>query len=710
MTNEPQLTEALFNPRAIALVGASGDPGKYTSRPQRFLRKHGFPGAILPINPGRREILGERSYARLRDAPGPIDHVFIMVPTAAVASVIEDCCDLAVPLATIFTDGFAEVGAEGRRLQDSIVERARAAGVRLLGPNCLGVLNTHGAMMLTANAVLEMDDITRGTLGLVSQSGSMMGSLLTRAQTRGIGFSKLVSVGNEADLGVGEITELLVDDPDTQAILLFLETLRDADRLASAARRAHAKGKPVIAYKLGRSAIGRDLATTHTGALAGSDEAADAFFRAHGIIRVHVLEALLEMPPLVAGRQPLARGRVAVMTTTGGGAATVVDQLGIMGVEVVPPPDGIAESLAQKGIQINRAPIIDLTMAGTRKEVSTAVLNALLSSDHCDAVLSVGGGSSKSHPQGTVEPLIAAPRIKPLAVFVSPQADVSLELLRAAGIAGFRTPEACADALRALCEWKGPAAPCPVEPERAAALQRALEGLRGKLDEIEARRLFAALAVPQVESELIETTDGAPHVALPFPVAAKLLSPDIPHKTEAGAVVLDIPDVQRLALAVSEMQKHIACTRPGARVRGVLVQRMERGLAEAIVGYRYDPQIGPVVMVGAGGRLAELYRDVSVRLAPVTLETARSMIEEVRGLAPIRGYRSLPRGDCEALARVVHAVSLFASVGGRMLEAELNPVIVKREGQGVVAVDALARIASRDEQSVYSHPSRSSVH
>ena len=276
-----ELSKALFHPQRIALVGASGDATKNTARPQRFLRKHGFTGTILPINPGRPEILGEPAFASLEAAAAslggaPIDHVFIMTPAASVLELVRECVRLKVPVATLYSDGFAERGEEGRALQDEIVSIARAGGLRLLGPNALGVIDTHANSPITCNATFEGDQLLRGNLAIISQSGSMMGSLMSRAQARGFGFSRLVSVGNECDIGVGELVDLMVDDPHTDAILLFLETLRDAPALAAAARRAFAAGKPVIAYKLGRSEIGRELAASHTGAMTGADDTAAA--------------------------------------------------------------------------------------------------------------------------------------------------------------------------------------------------------------------------------------------------------------------------------------------------------------------------------------------------------------------------------------------------------------------------------------------------
>jgi len=689
--NRAALAQALFAPKSVALIGASGDATKNTSRPQRFLRHHGFAGRVIPVNPGRKEIFGERAYPDVRAVPEPVDHAFIMVPTDGVADAVAQCCEKRVPVVTIFSDGFAETGAAGRRKQEELLKLARASGVRLLGPNCIGLLDTHSRLALSVNAVLEKADISAGSVAIVSQSGSMMGGLMSRGTGRGIGFSRLVSVGNEVDLSVGEVTDIIVDDPDTRVILLFMETIRDADRLSAAARRAFAAGKPVIVFKLGRSDVGVELASSHTGAMTGSDDSAEAFFRANGILRVELLETLFELPALVLGQRPSPRHRVAVMTTTGGGAATVVDRLGVLGVEIVPPSEAVVASLGEQGIRINQARLTDLTLAGAKKEIYSAVLNTLIASDHCDLVLAVVGSSAQFQPEIAVGPIIAAkPAAKPLAAFLAPHADASLALLRDAGVAGFRTPEACADAIRAWREWRAPAEfPEPLAV-RVKAAQAALASAK-RLNEHEACRVFAALGVPAAASEVITGPDQP--VKLEYPVVAKILSPDIAHKTDIGGVTVNIASAEELKRAAAAILQRVRASRAGARINGILVQHMERGLAEVILGYKRDPQVGPIVVLGAGGTLAEIYRDFAVRLAPVSGQEAARMIEEVKGLAVIRGYRNLPRGDCASLAEAVAAFSQLAALASPVAEAEVNPLIVKPEGEGVVAVDGLLVLA-----------------
>jgi acyl-CoA synthetase (NDP forming) len=695
-----KLADALFAPRAVALIGASADAGKNTARPQRFLRKHGFSGRIVPINPARNEVLGEPAYPSLLEAPGEIDHAFIMVPAAQVEVALEQCAARGVPMATVYSDGFAEMGPEGAQSERRLVARARELGVRLLGPNSIGLVNVANGTALTVNAVLEMDALPLGGTSVVSQSGTIIGTLLSRGAARGLGFAKLVSVGNESDLGVGELVDMLVDDDDTRVILLFLETIRDAGALARAAARAHAAGKPIVAYKLGRSALGEALAHSHTGALAGSDAAVDAYLRRAGIMRVEMLETLIEIAPLVCGRKPPPvpgrPPRVAVVTTTGGGAASVVDRLGTLGIETLTPDPAFIAAMKAQGIPVKSAPIIDLTLAATADKYR-AVLEALLAHPDCDAVLAVVGSSAQFHPELAVKPIVGiAKSAKPLAVFLAPHAEASLKLLAQASVPAFRTPEACADALSTYLGWR---APRPCDASAAIALSDLIPAgalaTSGALDEAQALTLFAALGVPTVAWSIARAPTYSHAIA--YPVAAKVLSCDIAHKTEVGGVTLNLGDARAFDASVPTMLAAVRRAAPEARIEGVLVQSMAHGLAEVIVGYRHDALVGPVVMVGMGGRLAEIYKDISLRCAPVDEAQALEMIAAVKGLALIRGYRGLPRGDTAALARAIAALSRLALVEGQpVLEAEINPLLVRAEG--VLALDALVLLRPAPQQ------------
>ncbi len=686
---------ALFEPRRIALIGASSNVARTTSRPQRFLRKHGFAGEVLPVNPSHSEILGEKAYTDLDAIEGDIDHAYILLNGAAAVRALADCGRRGVKVASILAGGFADAGPAGASLQNELAKVVRETGIRLVGPNSIGTVSTDPAMALTANAAFAAEKLRTGNWAVVSQSGSLIGALLSRADARGIGFSRLISVGNEVDLAVGEIADMLVDDPKTRAILLFLETLRDGERLARAARRAHEAGKPVIAYKLGRSDIGQELARSHTGAIAGSDATFDAFCHRHGITRVSTFESLIDVPSLLVDRPKSRSGghRVAVATTTGGGAAMVVDSMAVAGLEIVGPPRNLVEWLKPFGIAAGEGKLVDLTLAGAKPEIVAGTIERLLADDGNDAAIFVVGSSAQFNPELAVDPLLRfAGSGKPFAVALTPSAEKSLALLTAAGVPAFRHPEACAEAM-ALCLLRTPPRAVPRLEEPSPDALGALESGRASgFDERRAADFFASLGVPMAKSL---TVPDAKRVAAAVgevgaPVVLKILSVDIPHKTEAGGVALGIPDGQTAAVAAREIEKRVKTYAPEARLQGFLVQKMERGLVEVILGYRRDPLVGPTVTVGLGGVLAEIYKDASTRLAPVDESEALQMIAEVKGLAMVRGYRNLPKGDVAALARSIAAFSTLAHKAfADVAEAEINPLLVKREGEGVVAVDGL---------------------
>lgn len=658
---DPSLARALFTPRRVALIGASTDAARLTARAQVYLRRHGFTGDLFPVNPRADTVLGEPAFKSLRAVPGPIDFAYVLVGTQHVEAAIQDCAARGVPVACVLADGFAETGPDGVALQQRIVDTARTGGIRLLGPNSMGVINIPAATACSVNAVLEAETIRPGRWSLVSHSGSMMGTIASRAAGRGLGFAKIVGTGNEADLTAGEIADLLVDDPDTDAILLFLETIRRPELFERAARRAHAANKPIIAYKLGRSDAAAQLATTHTGAIAGSDAAADAFFRAIGIVRVDQLETLLEIPPLLLGRAPVAEPKraVRIVTTTGGGGALVVDRLGMAGIAT--------------------AHMLDTTLAGASRDFVANALNEARDAPDADVAIAVIGSSAQFRPQEGVAGVIAAQGRNPICAFIVPQADQAMRLLGDADVAAFRTPEACADAVRAYLDWRGPR---PVPP--TGDITTAAGRVGDARNELGARAVFAALGVPD-SARLVDPE--APPPDLRYPVALKAVSEEIAHKTEAGAVALNIADAPALRAAAAAMKSRL-----GARITGFIAQPMAKGVGEAILGYRRDPLVGPVVALGAGGVLAEVYRDIVLRVAPVSVEDAREMIGLVKGLAPARGYRGLPKGDLQALAQAVAAFSRLAAIDA-VAEAEINPLIILPEGQGVVMADALLATA-----------------
>lgn len=664
------LARALFAPRRIALIGASADPSRLTARAQIHLRRHGFDGEILPINPRAETILGERAYPSLDEAPGPIDHAFILLGAERVEEAVAACARRQVPVAMILSDGFAEAGAEGAARQQRVLAAARAGGVRLLGPNCIGLINVPARTALSVNAVLAMEPpLPAGRTALISHSGSLVGAILSRGAARGLGYSVLAATGNEADLGAADLLAMLAADDGTDVIALFLETIRDPEGLRTAAARAFDAGKAVIAYKLGRSAAGAAMAVSHTGAIAGADAAVEALLAASGIARLDDFEALIEAAPLFAKARPLAlpRRAVSVVTTTGGAAALVVDRLGLAGIEA--------------------AEVQDMTLAGTEPDRIAAALGEALADPRSDAAVAVIGSSAQFRPEDSVAGVLRAaedaPR-KPIAAFLAPDAPESARRLAAAGIACFRTPEAAADALRARLLWR---APLPtIEAGDVAAARAALGSLAGAVaDEWQARAVFAALDVPTGEAVLVADPDELARVSpgLRFPVALKAVSTALPHKTEAGGVALGLGDADAAAAAIREMRGRLA----GVAIRGFLIAPMEQGVGEVLLGFRRDPQAGPVVVLGAGGVLAELMPPPAIAPAPLSPEQARVLVDAAP-LQHLRGARGREWGDMHALAEAVRAFSHLAGLA-EVAEAEINPLLVRPAGRGVLALDAL---------------------
>lgn len=694
MSALPELARTLFQPRAVAIAGASDNPDHPGARPLAFLRRHGFAGTVYPLNRSRETVMGEPAWRRLQDLPERPDLAFVLVGHTQVESMLVDCAEIGVPATVILADGFAEAGPEGESRQRQIRRIARASGMRLVGPNSLGLCNTHTGLALTGNAAFRTERLIPGRLAVLSQSGTILGTLLSRGQARGIGFSKMVSVGNEADLTIGEIGLSLVDDPETDAFLLFLEVIREPGMLARFAEAAYRAGKPVIAYKLGASDTGRRLAVSHTGAIVGSDAAADAFLRRWGIIRVHVLEALFETAPfaIAAIGDRCGTARVAVLTTTGGGGAMVADGLAKAGVEVVGADETRIQRLTERGVPVHHGPLVDVTLAGARREIMEAAVSEMRRQPGLAGLVAAIGSSAQFEPERAVDPLIAgaAERGIPIAVHTVPEAPESLRRLACAGVAAFRTPEACADGVAATVKAAVP----PSVTRRTLGLERLVARLHGlaiaepTFDD--ALAVFRELGVETVPGVTMSGHGPVPSLPFPFPVALKALG--VEHKTEAGANRLGIHDVRTLLTARDQMIHALARLRPPIQPSGFVVQPMIQGLAEVLVGYCHDAEAGPIISVGVGGVLAEIYQDVSVRPAPVDEAEAMIMLGEVRGLAPVRGYRNLPAGDVAGLARTVAAISRLALVEApRVLEAEANPVMVLADR--TVAVDGLLRLA-----------------
>ena len=706
MTSE--LAQYLFSPRSVAIVGQSDDPGKAAGRPLKFLRQMGYAGRVYPINPRRETVLGERAWPRISALPEAPDHAYIVLPTDPAVEAVEECAEFGVKVATVLADGFAEAGPEGLAREARLRALCARTGIRVVGPSSLGVVDLRTKSMLTANAALDERDLPVGRTFVASHSGSMIGALLSRGNARGARFAALVSVGNEIDLSLGEICAATLGDPDIDGYMLFLETLRHADALRRFALKAAQAGKPVIAYKLGRSAAARELAVSHTGALAGEDDIADVFLEACGIARVDTLEGLIEGALLLSRVPPAhardSRANVGVVTTTAGGATMVVDPLARRGINIEAPSPATLAKFAAAGIEVKPARIIDLTIAGARYESMKAALEILVAAPEFDLVLAAIGSSARHYPQATVRPLIeCAGKGSPLAVFLVPEAPEALAALSRAGVPNFHTPEACADALAAALARRAPV-PITINVRRGEACgapQKALGAFWGParssettrvLDELASGALLDRLGIARAPAVALGADiREAPRLPFAYPVAVKVLAADIAHKSDVGGVALNVGDADALLAAIAEMRANLGRRVPALTLHGVLVQPMLSGVAEVLIGYRVDRDVGPLIMVAAGGVLAEIERDRSLRLAPIDMAAAQEMVADLRSLPLLCGYRGRPKGDLGALARALAALSQLAH-DDSIAEAEINPLLVLPEGKGVVALDALVRL------------------
>ena len=684
-------TQSFLNPRSVAIVGASSNPQKTGARVQRFLVSHGYKGKIYPVNPNREEIFGLKCYPKLTKIHKQIDHVFIAVDGNKIIDAVRDAVSMNIKCATILSGGFSESGSEGLNLEKQILHIAREGNLRVLGPNSIGIINISDSVVLSANAMLDLPNLKKGGLSVISQSGSLIGALLAHGHSRGIGFSKLFSVGNESDLTVGEIGKMLIDDNDTHTIILFLETLRNSVEVSEMARLAYASGKSVITYKLGKSDLGKELAKSHTGAIAGSDDAFNAFIKYNGIKRVHIFESLIEVPNLFKNKKLPEGNRIGIVTTTGGGGAMVVESLSSTDIEVIDPELLISKLIDRYNIPLNKNKVVDLTIAGTKPEVVSDAIKYFMDDNDCDLVVMVVGSSAKFRPDQAVEPLVKFGKYKkPLAVYIAPDAPEALKLLHQHDIACFRTPESCAEGIKAYLNTKAP----KKNIEKSYNFEDISNKLKGSpnknLSEKNSLEIFKEIGINTVYFEIFSNEEQAKHFAsiLGFPVAIKILSNDFLHKTEIGGVELNINSIEDLICRYQKLSKISNKLNIKENEKKFLMQKMENGLTEIILGYRVDELVGPIVMIGSGGVMSEIYDDKSIRIAPVEISDAMEMIKEVKSLISVQGFRGLPKADMKILAQAIVQISQLASVR-EIKDAEINPIIIKAGQEGLVAVDGL---------------------
>ena len=688
---DSNLNQSFFNPRSVAIVGASSNSQKTGARVQRFLVLHGYKGKIYPVNPNREEIFGFKCYSKLINIPQKIDHVFIAVDGNKIIDAIKDAVSMNIKCATILSGGFSESGSEGLNLEKQVLHIARQGNLRILGPNSIGIINISDSVVLSANAMLDLPNLKKGGLSVISQSGSLIGALIAHGHSRGIGFSKLFSVGNESDLTVGEIGKMLIDDNDTHTIILFLETLRNSQEVSEMARLAYASGKSVITYKLGKSDLGKELAKSHTGAIAGSDEAFNAFVKYNGIKRVEIFESLIEIPNLFKNKILPVGKRIAIVTTTGGGGAMVVESLSGTDIEVIDPGSLISKLIEIYNINLNQNKVVDLTIAGTKPEVVSDAIKYFMDDNNCDLVVMVVGSSAKFRPDQAVEPLIKFGKYKkPLAVYIAPDAPEALKLLHENDIACFRTPESCAEGIRAYLNTKAPKNNIE-KSYNFKGISNKLKGSPNKnLSEKNSLEIFKEIGINTVHFEIFSNEEQAKNFAsiLGFPIAIKILSNEFLHKTEIGGVELNINSMDSLISSYQKLSKISNNLNIKENEKKFIMQKMEKGLTEIILGYRVDELVGPIVMIGSGGVMSEIFDDKSIRIAPVEISDAMEMIKEVKSLISVQGFRGLPKADMKVLAQAIVKISQLASVR-EIKDAEINPIIIKEGQEGLVAVDGL---------------------
>jgi acyl-CoA synthetase (NDP forming) len=597
------------------------------------------------------------------------------------------------PAAIVLASGYTETGEQGARRQQQLIEAA--GSMRILGPNTIGLVNLTDSIVLSASGALEMDHFPAGAIGVVSQSGGILGSLLSRAAARGIGLSKLVSTSNEVDLELADFIDALVEDEATKVIALYVEAVRHPEKFRAAALRAARAGKPVVAFKIGRSEAGAKAAVSHTGAMAGADRMYDALFRQAGVIRAQAFSDLIDIPAALATGRKLQGKRVAILTSTGGAGTLVSDSLGVAGFDT-PAPDA-ETAAALRALQdgdhaaLDRNPI-DVTLAGLQPELLRGAIRALLASPSYDALAIIVGASALAMPELMANAIRDCLPLsdKPVIAYVSPHAPEVQALLTRRGVPAFSAAESCTAALAGMLQstrWKESV------PQADAPRVDVGELPKGSLDEARAKQLFARFGVPCVRESGVETAAEAERAAreLGGRVVLKILSGEITHKSDVGGVAVDVTPEQvgaRLSAMAAEVE-----TKAGVRPARFLVQEMVAGGTELILGMHRDP-LGTAILLGMGGITAELFQDTTMRLLPshggLSRDEALSMARELRTWPLLDGFRGRPKADVDALVDAIVAFSrMAAQLGDRLLEAEINPVFVLPQGQGVRAADGV---------------------
>ena len=703
---EADLTR-LFAPRSVALVGATDHPSNFGGRVFRAMLKFGYAGKIFPVNPRLPELHGLKCYPGVKDLPETPDHVGIIVSTERVFDVLNDCAALGVPFATVYTAGFAETATpEGRERQARLVAFARASGMRIMGPNCNGVINFVDRFAMTSTGAIGGPHRAAGNVGVVSHSGGLgQITVMWRAQMAGLGVSYEASCGNEADLDTLDFARFMLRSEATDIVLMAIEGFKDGAKLQAVAREALEREKPIVVLKLGRTEAGSRAAASHTGAIAGADDIYAAAFKQYGLIRVNTCNELYETAILLRKRRWPKGRRVASVAATGGNIVHLADMGADQGIEWA---DYAAETQTVLGSLLPGygSKILnpsDLTSLATGEPAMfSRALDAIVGDPNIDAVAPIFSFVKRQQIETGVKFVMEC--AKPAAmIWIGACTDdtaPTAEELVAAGVPCYRDALPCLRALRAAADFGQridayrKRTDLPQRPQGISieAAREKLSAAGARLTEREAKCVLADYGFPVTREVLARTAEEAVASArgIDGPVALKIDSADILHKTDAGALKLGLRGDDAVRSGYAEVMEAAVKHVPGARINGVLVQEMVPPGVEMMLGIICDPVFGPVVACGLGGIHIEVLRDVSYRVAPVTPTDARAMLGELRGYKILEGVRGMPRRDVDCLCDLIVRLSWFAhDFRGAVTEVDINPLVVLPSGSGARVVDAL---------------------
>ncbi len=687
--------DSFFLPRSVAIIGASDDPARIGGRPLRYLRESGFRGAVYPVNPNRAEVQGLKAYGRVEDLPEAADLVLIAVPSAHVLAALGACGERGAKAVIVFSAGFAETGEDGAALQDRVLAIARDHGMRLLGPNCLGAFNAETGFYGTFSQILDGSRPKPGPVAIVSQSGAYGSHLAHLAGERGLGIRYFLTTGNEVDVDVAEGLLWLAGRFDVDVILAYAEGIKRPDIFLRALGLARENRKAVIFMKVGRSAVGAEAIASHTAALAGSDEIYDAVFRQFNVHRARTTAEQVDVAYACARGIYPRHNRLGIFTLSGGFGIQMADAAAEAGLDVAPMPvEAQAELKALLPYASPKNPVDATAQALTDLDLMSRYLATMLERGRYDAIVGIFGS-------GPASPTFREPLRAALAAAIADFPDRLLVLTVSAprdivrayedkGFLIFEDGHSAITALAALIRIGHGFATVPVAPP---AVEEAAADLSGRqLSENDAKLLLGKAGIAFPREALAKDPESAVGFAreIGWPVVLKIVSADIPHKTEIGGVLLDLAGEDAVRAGAALILDRARQARPDAVIDGVLVAPMLKDGVETIIGVVRDPVFGPVVMFGLGGIFVEVLKDVTFRVAPFDKAEALRMIGEIKGYPMLEGVRGMKACDIDALADMLVAVSVFAARhADDVTSLDLNPVLVRAAGQGAVALDAL---------------------